>query len=405
MKVLMPQLGETVAEGTVAVWYKQAGDQVEIDEILADVETDKAAIELPAAAAGVLTQILVAAGETVDVGTVLAVIDDGHGDDEQDEPESAAVPQADVVPIAKAKSRAVERFGGQRLSPVVRRLLKEHDLEPSQLSGSGRDGRITRADVLAVIAASQDKTRRMPSPISATVAGGRRVPFNRIQRVTAEHMVRSMATSPHVLQAVEVDFSQVNLARESIRDAWREQHNYSLTYLPFIGHAVCLALGEFPHLNASVEDDSLVLHAQINLAIAVDLGPEGLVAPVIASADALSVPELSRKVRDVSQRARNGDLTADDFAGGTYTISNSGTFGTLITAPIINQPQVAILSMDGIRKRPVVIEGPAGDALAIRQVGILAQSFDHRAVDGAYSAAFLARLRELLEQTDWARQF
>ena len=404
MKVLMPQLGETVAEGTVVAWHKQAGDRVEVDEILADVETDKAATEIPAAAAGVLTQILVAPGETVDVGTVLAVIDDGHGDDEQDEPEPVSLPQADVEPTATVKSRATKRSGGQRLSPVVRRLLREHDLEPSQLNGSGRDGRITRADVLAVIAASEDPTLRMPSPVSAPAAAGQRVPFNRIRRVTAEHMVRSKATSPHVLQAVEVDFSQVNRAREFVADAWRKQNGYSLTYLPFIGHAVCLALKEFPHLNASVEDNAIILHAQINLAIAVDLGADGLVAPVIAAADALSVPELSHRVRDASVRARNGGLTADDFNGGTYTISNSGTFGTLITAPIINQPQVAILSMDGIRKRPVVVEEPAGDSLAIRPVGILAQSFDHRAVDGAYSAAFLARLRELLEQTDWSQQ-
>ena len=415
----MPQLGETVAEGTVAAWHKQAGDRVEVDEILADVETDKAATEIPAAAAGVLTQILVPAGETVDVGTVLAVIDDGHGDDERDEPEPAAVPEVDVEPTrkqpawrptreappTKSAARATERTGGQRLSPVVRRLLREHGLDPSQLSGTGRDGRITRADVLAVIAASEGTTRLMPSLVGTPAGGDARVPFNRIRRVTAEHMVRSKATSPHVLQAVEVDFSQVNRTRESMRDAWREQNGYSLTYLPFIGHAVCLALREFPHLNASVEDDGLILHAQINLAIAVDLGPEGLVAPVIASADALSVAELSHRVRDVSLRARNGDLTADDFAGGTYTISNSGSFGTLITAAIINQPQVAILSMDGIRKRPVVVEGPAGDALAIRQVGILAQSFDHRAVDGAYSAGFLARLRELLETTDWSQNF
>ena len=419
MKVLMPQLGETVAEGTVAVWHKQAGDRVEVDEIIADVETDKAAVEIPAAVAGELTQILVAAGETVDVGTILAVIDDGRGDDERDEPEPASAPEADVEPTLKqplpvstpktpkTESRAAARSGGQRLSPVVRRLLQEHDLEPSQLSGTGRDGRITRADILGVVAAAQDVTRRMPSPsrASAPAADGQRLPFNRIRRLTAEHMVQSKATSPHVLQAVEVDFSQVNRTRESVRDAWRQQNGYSLTYLPFIGHAVCVALGEFPHLNASVDDDGLVLHAQINLAIAVDLGPEGLVAPVIASADALSVPDLSHRVRDISLRARNGDLRPDDFAAGTYTISNSGTFGTLITAPIINQPQVAILSMDGVRKRPVVVEGPAGDALAIRPVGILAQSFDHRAVDGAYSAAFLARLRELLEQTDWSQEF
>ena len=278
-------------------------------------------------------------------------------------------------------------------------------MEPGQISGTGRDGRITRNDVLAALATSGDQTRLTSSPAGAPVAAaGERLPFNRIRRVTAEHMVRSKAMSPHVLQAVEVDFSQVNRARNAVRDAWRKQYGYSLTFLPFIAHAACAALKEFPNLNASVEDDALVIHSHVRLAIAVDLGADGLVAPVIAAADTLSVAELSHRVRDVSARARSGKLTPDEFAGGTYTISNSGTFGTLITAPIINQPQVAILSMDGIRKRPVVVEGPAGDALAIRPVGILAQSFDHRAVDGAYSAAFLARVRELLEQTDWSQQ-
>lgn len=418
MKVLMPQLGETVAEGTVAVWHKDEGDRVQVDEIIADVETDKAAIEIPAAVAGRLTKILVAAGETVDVGTALAVIDDGSGDVEAEEPEPAATPEpvvetaSEVTPAsdvaAAPRARASTRTGKERLSPVVRRLLKEHDLEPDRLNGSGEDGRVTRKDVLAAIAASDEETQLMPSPVaspsSPASSTAKRVPFNRIRRVTAEHMVRSKATSPHVLQAVEVDFSHVNRARDSVRGAWRKQHGYSLTFLPFIGHAVCQALKEFPNLNASIDDDALVIHSDINLAIAVDLGADGLVAPVVKSADTLSVAELSHRVRDVSSRARSGDLAVDEFAGGTYTLSNNGSFGTLITAPIINQPQVAILSMDGIRKRPVVVEGPAGDALAIRPVGVLAQSFDHRAVDGAYSAAFLARVRELLEQTDWSQQ-
>ncbi len=419
MKVLMPQLGETVAEGTVAVWHKDEGDRVQVDEIIADVETDKAAIEIPAAVAGRLTKILVAAGETVDVGTALAIIDDGSGEVEAEEPEPADTPEPAVetastatpapdAPAALTTARASTRTGRERLSPVVRRLLSEHDLEPSQLNGSGKDGRVTRKDVLAAIATSDEETRLMPSPLASpsppAASASERVPFNRIRRVTAEHMVRSKATSPHVLQAVEVDFSQVNRARDSVRVAWRKQHSYSLTFLPFIGHAVCQALKEFPNLNASIDDDALVMHSDINLAIAVDLGADGLVAPVVKSADALSVSELSHRVRDVSSRARSGDLTVDEFAGGTYTLSNNGSFGTLITAPIINQPQVAILSMDGIRKRPVVVEGPAGDALAIRPVGVLAQSFDHRAVDGAYSAAFLARVRELLEQTDWSQQ-
>jgi len=420
----MPQLGETVAEGTVAVWHKQVGDTVAVDEILADVETDKAAIEIPAAVAGVLKSILVLDGDTVEVGTVLAVIDDGSGDDDEPDTVEPAAPLAAVEPESpKAEPAPVEqpastqsRVGGLRLSPVVRRLLSENDMEPEQVAGTGRDGRITRNDILAAIGDGDDETRLMPSPVVAAasaeiaapvvapvVADGERLPFNRIRRVTSEHMVRSKATSPHVLQAVEVDFSQVNRARRAAGDAWRSQHGYSLTFLPFIAQAACAALKEFPNLNASVEDDALVIHAGVGLAIAVDLGEDGLVAPVIAEADSLSVAELADRVRDVSSRARSGALTADDFAGGTYTISNSGTFGTLITAPIINQPQVAILSMDGIRKRPVVVEGPAGDALAIRPVGILAQSFDHRAVDGAYSAAFLARVRELLERTDWSK--
>jgi 2-oxoglutarate dehydrogenase E2 component (dihydrolipoamide succinyltransferase) len=222
-------------------------------------------------------------------------------------------------------------------------------------------------------------------------------PFTRIRRLTAEHMVRSKATSPHVLQAVEVDFHRVEQVRKVVRDAWKAKHGGSLTFLPFVAHAVCAALREFPSLNASVQGDGLVLHDSVNLAIAVDLGPEGLVAPVIHRAHTLSIAELARAISDVSQRARSNKLKPDDFSGGTYTLSNSGTFGTLITAPVINQPQVAILSTDGVRKKPVVVESSEGDAIAIRPVGILAQSFDHRAVDGAYSAAFLDRLRKLLE--------
>ena len=214
-------------------------------------------------------------------------------------------------------------------------------------------------------------------------------------------MVRSKSTSPHVLQAVEVDFFRVDQVRKTVREAFKAKHGHSLTYLPFIAHAVCEALHDFPNLNASVQGDGLVLHEHVNLGVAVDLGPEGLVAPVIKSAERLSVAQLAAAINDVSTRARSGRLKPDDFANGTYTLSNSGTFGTLITAPIINQPQVAILSIDGVRKKPVVIETSEGDAIAIRPVGILAQSFDHRAVDGAYSAAFLDRVRKLLENGHW----
>jgi 2-oxoglutarate dehydrogenase E2 component (dihydrolipoamide succinyltransferase) len=227
------------------------------------------------------------------------------------------------------------------------------------------------------------------------------IQFNRLRRVTAEHMVRSKATSAHVLQAVEVDFSRVARTREKHATAWKNKHGYTLTWLPFIARAVCLALREYPRLNASVEGNGLRLHPDVNLAIAVDLDHEGLMAPVIRAADKLPVADLAAKINALAMKARDGKVSNDDLAGGTYTISNSGSFGTLITAPIINQPQVAILSTDGIKKRPVVVSSPGGDTIAIHPVGILAQSFDHRAVDGAYSAAFLNRLRSILEETDW----
>jgi 2-oxoglutarate dehydrogenase E2 component (dihydrolipoamide succinyltransferase) len=227
------------------------------------------------------------------------------------------------------------------------------------------------------------------------------VPFTRIRKLTAEHMVRSKATSPHVLQAVEVDFHRVDIVRKSVRDAWKAKHGHSLTYLPFIANAVCRALEDFPNLNSSVQGDSLILHPSVNLAIAVDLGADGLVAPVIKNADRMSVAQIADAIAEIAQRARAGKLRPEDFSGGTYTLSNSGTFGTLITAPVINQPQVAILSTDGVRKKPVVVESSEGDSIAIRPVGVLAQSFDHRAVDGAYSAAFLDRVRKILETSNW----
>jgi 2-oxoglutarate dehydrogenase E2 component (dihydrolipoamide succinyltransferase) len=238
-------------------------------------------------------------------------------------------------------------------------------------------------------------------PAGPPPAGAKTVPFTRIRKLTAEHMVRSKATSPHVLQAVEVDFQRVDIVRKTVRDAWKAKHGHSLTYLPFIGNAVCRALEEFPNLNSSVHGDSLVLHPSVNLAIAVDLGAEGLVAPVIKNADRLSVAQLADAIAEIAQRSRAGKLRPEDFQGGTYTLSNSGTFGTLITAPIINQPQVAILSTDGVRKKPVVVETSEGDSIAIRPVGVLAQSFDHRAVDGAYSAAFLDRVRKIIETSNW----
>ena len=472
MNVLMPQLGETVAEGTVARWYKKVGDRVGPDDILFDVETDKASMEVPAQAAGVVTEILVAEGSTVDVGTVVAVID--TGDAMKAEPRAAAgapatpapsaAAQAAAAPAASAPSAApaasapaaagpppavqppssvaasaqsaapattaagaaaaavaprgdtsaipLKRDAQKRLSPAVRRLAAEHHLDLAAVAGSGRNGRITRRNVVEFLEVRNGRAATAPAPAaapeqraapaapSAALTAGT-VPFTRIRKLTAEHMVRSKATSPHVLQAVEVDFQRIDNIRKRVRDQWKAKHGFSLTFLPFIAHAVCQALREFPNVNGTVQGDSLVLHDRVNLGIAIDLGAEGLVAPVIKSAEKLSVGALSVAIQDLAKRARASQLKPDDFAGGTYTLTNNGSFGTLITAPIINQPQVAILSTDGVRKKPVVVEGPDGDSIAIRPVGILAQSFDHRAIDGAYSGAFLNRLRQILESGDW----
>jgi len=434
MNVLMPQLGETVAEGTVAAWHKKQGDTVEKNEVLLDVETDKAATEVPAPVAGVITSVLVPEGKTVDVGTVLAVIESEEAaeaaatsqaaeegatevsTDSPDERASAKRTARKTAKAAKARGRG-GKSGRLRLSPVVRRLLAEHGIDANDITGSGRDGRITRKDVLAFAeqrTAAETKPS-VPEPVTepasvtspakapaAPSGEAARVPFDRIRRVTAEHMVHSKATSAHVMQAVEVDFSGVDRVRLPKRNDWRARQGFSLTYLPFIARATCLALRDYPNINSSVDGDALVLHPAVHLCIAVNLNFEGLVAPVIRNADSLTVAGLAHAIYDIGDRARKGELNPDEYSGGTYTLSNNGSYGTLLTGAIINQPQVAILSVDAICKRPVVVESPEGDSIAIRPVGILAQSFDHRAIDGAYSAAFLQKVRSLLEQKDWS---
>jgi 2-oxoglutarate dehydrogenase E2 component (dihydrolipoamide succinyltransferase) len=393
MDVLMPQLGETVSEGTIAGWHKQTGDAVEKGDILLDVETDKVAIEIEAPASGVLASIDVPEGETVDVGTVLAVI--------AVEGEVVVEKTAPAVAVAEAATEAPNAGGGglpgkqagERVSPAVRRLLKEHKLNIADISGTGRDGRVSRQDVLDFIESG------------GSADGSDRIPFDRVKKITAEHMVRSKATSPHVLQTIDVDFHAVDASRMVRKDDWKSDHGYSLSYMPYVARAVCKAIADFPHVNASVDGDALLVHPDINLAIAIDLSHKGLVAAVTRNAGELSVSKLAEQFNDLVARARSNKLKPDDLQGGTYTLSNPGPFGTLFTAPIINQPQVGILSMDAVKKRAHVVESDNGDAIEIRPVGILAHSFDHRAIDGAYSAAYLQRLQSILQETDWESEF
>jgi pyruvate dehydrogenase E2 component (dihydrolipoamide acetyltransferase) len=412
MDVIMPQLGETVSEGTVTRWYKRVGDAVKADDLLFDVETDKVSTEIPAQAEGVLAEILVTEGTTAKVGAKLAVIRESGAQEIRpaaaDRQPSAASQPAAATPTAGSAVRARSAEAHDRLSPVVRRLLAEHTLDPRQIAGTGRDGRITREDVLAYIerrgGAPGTVRTQDPAPYVTAGAGAESMPLNTVRKRTAEHMAKSWTTVPHVLQVVEADFLRVDAVRRAAGAQWKSAEGYSLTYLPFIAHAVVAALAKFPRLNASFAGDHLAMHRRINLGIAVDLHFEGLVVPVLKDAAGKSVAQLARAINDLSTRARAGKLRPDDMTEGTYTITNNGAFGTLITAPIISTPQVAILSTDGIRKRAVVIEGPDGDAIAIRPVGMLAQTFDHRAVDGAYSGAFLNEVKTLIETTDWQKE-
>jgi 2-oxoglutarate dehydrogenase E2 component (dihydrolipoamide succinyltransferase) len=400
MDVLMPQLGETVSEGTISAWHKKAGDAVEKGEILLDVETDKVATEIPAPVSGVLSSINVEEGDTVDVGTVLAVIA-AEGEVVSDASSTAAAEPAAAVSAKPAKAAGLpEKSAGNRLSPAVRRLLSKNGLDIADIQGTGRDGRVTKQDVQNHIDAAASGGGEV-----AGETGSERIPFDRIRRVTAEHMVRSKTTSPHVLQAIDADFSAVDHVRLARKDQWRAEKGCSLTYLPFVARALCIAIADFPRVNASVENETLLVHKVINLAIAVDLEFKGLVAPVVRNAADLKVSGLSERFHELAVRAKDGKLSPDDLQGGTYTLSNPGPFGTLFTSAIINQPQVAILSMDAIKKRAVVVEAKTGDTIEVRPVGILAHSFDHRAIDGAYSAAFLSRLKNVIEQSDWDEEF
>jgi 2-oxoglutarate dehydrogenase E2 component (dihydrolipoamide succinyltransferase) len=321
------------------------------------------------------------------------------------------------------------------LSPVVRKLLTDNNLDPSTIQGTGAGGRITRNDVLAALdsratggapaAAPPQPAQAQPAqpaaapaqpsapapaaaaPAPAARAGERdtAIPFSNIRRRTAEHMVRSLATSAHTLVATEVDYENVEKVRTANKEAFKAQEGVGLSYLPFIARAVVDAIREFPHVNASVGNDELIQHNYVNLGIAVDLNFEGLIVPVVHDADTKRLRALAREMGELANRARNKKLAADDISGGTFTITNAGGYGTLITGPIINQPQVAILSTDGVKPQPVAVPLDDGTyAIAVHHVGNLAISFDHRAYDGAYAAAFLAAIREILETRDWATE-
>jgi len=445
-EVTMPQLGESVTEGTITKWFKAVGEAVAMDEVLFEVSTDKVDSEVPSPVGGFLAEIRAPEGETVEVGDVIAVVsaeapvqsaapaspapaDDAASADAPAQPEPAQAEPAQAAPAsapAPAPAAAPQpapagSTTGKLASPLVRRMVVDAGLDADAIVGTGIGGRITRSDVEAAIAAGTGASVTPARPAAAAPVGAgtatppsaRRPqprsgvgdtvePFNNIRRRTAEHMIRSVATSPHAMTAVEVDYENVERVRTAHQASWMAEEGFKLTYLPFISRAVLDALRDFPHLNASVGDGELVVHNYVNLAIAVDLNFEGLLAPVVHGADDMRLRAIARSVNDLAGRARSRELSADDISGGTFTLSNSGSFGTHMVIPIINQPQVAIVSTDGISRKPVVVTGSDGsEAIAIHSVGVLTMAWDHRAFDGAYAAAFLAEVRTILETRDW----
>ena len=444
-EITLPQLGETVTEGTITKWFKKVGDTVALDEPLFEVSTDKVDTEVPSPISGVLTEIRVAEGDTVPVGTVIAVVGDASS-----APASAA--SAAVVPSTLASSNvsappppsasvateatpapapaptptpvppATSSEGSTVLSPVVRKLITENNLNAASITGTGPGGRITRDDVLTAISRG-GATTVAPAPAAAAsapaasapqraaapkaVAGARDevVALSKIRQATGAHMVASKAISPHVLSVVEVDYANVDVTRLRVKEEFKAQEGFSLTYLPFIARAVVDALADFPHMNSSLGDNELIVHRYVDLGIAVDLDYQGLLVPVVRDAEGKRLRALSREINDLATRTRSRHLSPDEISGGTFTISNNGSAGSVLTMPVINQPQVAILSTDAISKKPVVIEVPGfSESIAIHPVGNLAMAWDHRAFDGAYAAGFLSRVKLILETRDWSSE-
>jgi len=410
MDVLMPQLGETVSEGTISAWLKAVGDSVGAGENLFEVETDKVTVEVPAVNGGVLAAIRVDVGDTVAVGTVVAVIDSADPTAAGKKTPAAEAASTPAVLRAFEEVRTpTESFGsrkmadGLRITPLARRLIVQGRLDVAAIAETVRERGGTRIAAADVRAVATQAPERLPSPAPAARPAGRDVviPFNRIRERTARHLAESWRSIPHVYQAVEVDFSRVDRARRAARQAVLDRSGVKLTFLPFVARAVCIALADFRHVNATLEGDRLVVRDAVNLGIAVDLDHAGLVVPVVRDAEQLTVVGLATAIARLTDKARAGQLAMTDLENGTYSISNNGSFGTLLTAPIVNAPQVAVLSMDAVTKRPVVVETDDGAVIVPRPVGVIGQSFDHRAFDGAYSASFLKRLKSILETRDW----
>jgi 2-oxoglutarate dehydrogenase E2 component (dihydrolipoamide succinyltransferase) len=389
-------MGVSVAEGTVVAWRVEIGDRIEADQTIADITTDKIDTEVPAPASGVVAEILVAVEETVTVGTVLARIATGASSPQSLDGESVGQAPTETPSPSPSPARAPAQVrtgnGHRRYSPVVQRIAAEHGIDLAQVPGSGRNGRVRKHDVLAFVESAPVEEPPMhiespyrPDPVAPVLDGDG---LSRMRRQIGEHMKRSLDTAATCTTWIEVDMSRVEAARARL----------GVTALAFVARATVDAIREHPALNAWLEGEKYTRHHDVNLGIAVSLGEDGLIVPVIQGAHELSVEGLATRIRDVAKRARARELSPDDVRGGTFTITNPGQYGSIMATPIINLPQVGILDFEAVIKRAVVVTDADGnDSIAIRPMTILGLSWDHRALDGALSAQFLATLKRLLE--------
>jgi 2-oxoglutarate dehydrogenase E2 component (dihydrolipoamide succinyltransferase) len=400
--VELPELGESVVEGTISQWLVKEGDRVERDQPIVEVTTDKVDAELPSPVSGVVAKILVPEGETVEVGAQLALIEPGDA--------PAARPAEPRPEPPKREAPAPQPRERPRATPVARRMAEESKLDLRGVEGTGASGRVTKQDLERHVRARVGSPAAAPAPAAearrpafldySLQPGDRVVPMSPLRRLVAEHMVLSKRVSPHVGTVAEIDLGAVVRVRDAHKRDFREAHGIPLSFLPFVLHATVRSLREFPALNASVLEDAIVEKRDVHVGIAVET-EKGLVVPVVRHADRLSLAGLAQAVEDLASRARSKRLSPDELKGGTFTISNPGREGNLYGFAIINQPQVGILRMGEIAKRPVVRSIGGEDAIAIRPIMHLALSYDHRAVDGAPANGFLHRVRELLEEGEF----
>jgi len=430
--IQMPQLGETIIEGTILKWLKQEGDHIERDEPLFEISTDKVDTEVPSPVSGVVTKILVAEGATVAVKTDIAEItDDGASAGSSETVVASAPPAAAAAgetpagsgsgsapvaapaasPTPAAPAAGTLQDNGPRsqiLSPLVRRLAAEHGVDLASLSGSGSGGRITKKDVLAAAASGGVVAApRGGHPVTAVAlvpmapviagAGEELVPLTHIRRAIAQHMVASNQTAARAWTMVEVNVENLVRLRTRVKDVFFERHGVKLTYLPFLTRATVDALLAFPMVNAEFRGDDILVRSYVNMGIAVSYD-QGLIVPVIRGADGMNSVGIARAIADLAARARSHELKPDEATGATFTITNPGPYGSLLSVPIINQPNSGILSIDGIQKRPVVVEE---DAIAVRHMVYISMSWDHRVIDGEVATRFLARVKQNLETWDF----